>query len=244
MNKAEATPQRLKGTFGAKDTTPKGAPSTQRPDDPIDSEAQLVRGDDPVNQINQTDQTDQRAPIDAKGAIPQRLDGQSTHNLINVSMHQPALTLTHQPPVSSTPEQFSSSTQQRTDTSTQLIATEGEVRQFFANYTERYTQRDLDGFISLFSSRAIQNHQHGLEEIRKIYDNFLKQSEAIQYGIDNINIEIYENAVEVKARYELVQMMKKSGERRIWRGDIRWSLIKEDGALKILSLDYQHQKSP
>ncbi len=125
-----------------------------------------------------------------------------------------------------------------------LMATEGEVKQFLANYVDRYTQRDLDSFISLFSSRAVQNRQDGLEGIRKIYDNFLEQSQEIQYAIDHIKIEIYENAVEVKARYKLVQMMKKSGDKRVWRGDVRWSLIKEEGVLKILSLDYQHQKSP
>jgi len=125
-----------------------------------------------------------------------------------------------------------------------LIATEEEVRRFFTNYTEKYTQKDLDSFISLFSSRAVQNRKDGLEGIRKIYGNFLNQSQEIKYHMENISIEIYQNGIEVKARYELVQMMKKSGDKRIWRGDIRWSLIKEDGALKILSLDYQHQKSP
>jgi hypothetical protein len=128
--------------------------------------------------------------------------------------------------------------------STHLIATEEEVRWFFANYTERYTQKDLDSFISLFSPRAVQNRQDRLEGIRKIYGNFLKQSQEIKYYIDNIRIEIYQNGVKVKASYELIQMLKKSGDKKIWRGDIRWALVKEEGALKILSLDYQHQKSP
>jgi hypothetical protein len=124
-----------------------------------------------------------------------------------------------------------------------LSATEDEVRQFFANYTERYIQKDLDGFLSLFSPRAVQNRQDGLEGIRKIYGNFFKQSQEIEYHIDDIKIEIYQNAAEVKARYELVQLLKKSGEKKIWGGDIRWTLVKEGGALKILSLDYQPQKS-
>jgi len=124
-----------------------------------------------------------------------------------------------------------------------LIATEEEVRQFFAKYTERYTQKDLDGFLSLFSPRAVQNRQDGLEGIRKIYSIFFKQSQEIRYYIENISIEIYQNGVEVKAHYELTQTLKKRGEKKVWRGDIRWTLIKEDGALKILSLDYQPQKS-
>ncbi len=143
-----------------------------------------------------------------------------------------------------THEGLDTSTHQRLHTSAQLVATEEEVRRFFANYTERYARMDLGSFISLFSSRAIQNHQDGLEAIRKLYDNFLKQSQEIRYNIDNLEIEIYQDGVEAKARYELVQMTKNSGDKRIWRGDIRWSLMKEDGVLKILSLDYQHQESP
>jgi curved DNA-binding protein CbpA len=125
-----------------------------------------------------------------------------------------------------------------------LIATEEEVRQFFANYTERYTHKDLDGFLSLFSPRAVQNRLDGLEGIRKIYGNFFKQSQEIQYYMDDIRIEIYQNGAEVKARYEIHQTLKNTGERKISRGHIRWVLVKEDGALKILSLDYQPLKSP
>jgi hypothetical protein len=56
-----------------------------------------------------------------------------------------------------------------------------------------------------------------------------------------MKIEIYQNAVEAKARYEIEQLMKIGGEKKVWRGQIRWILGKEDGVLKILSLDYQHQ---
>jgi hypothetical protein len=58
-----------------------------------------------------------------------------------------------------------------------LVATEEEVRQFFVNYIERYTQKDLDGFLSLFSSRAVQNRKNGWEGIREIYADFFNQSQ-------------------------------------------------------------------
>jgi hypothetical protein len=125
-----------------------------------------------------------------------------------------------------------------------LIATEEDVRKFFANYIKRYNQKDLDGFLSLFSPKAVQNRQDGLERIRKIYANFFNQSQEIDYHMNDIKAEIYQNGVEVKARYELLQILKKGGGNKIWRGDIRWALVKEDGTLKILSLDYQPQKSP
>lgn len=124
------------------------------------------------------------------------------------------------------------------------IASEEEARRFFVNYIEQYTQKNIDGFLSLFSLKAVQNQKDGIEGIRKIYNHFLNQSQDIRYHMEDVKTEIYENGVEVKARYEVDQVLKKGGGRKIWRGRIRWTLVKEHGALKILSLDYQHQKTP
>jgi curved DNA-binding protein CbpA len=190
---------------------------TQGHNDPMDQNIQLMQQRyDPVAVLNQTNQINQR---NQKDQIDKKDERDQT-------------------------DKIAASTRQRIDASTPLIATEEEVRQFFANYAERYIHKDLDGFLSLFSSRAVQNRQDGLERIRKIYADFFNQSQEIRYYVENISIEIYQNGVEVKARYELVQLLKKSGEKKVWRGDIRWALVKEDGALKILSLDSQHQKSP
>lgn len=124
-----------------------------------------------------------------------------------------------------------------------LLATKEEVNQFFAAYVDRYTQKDINGFLSFFSLKAIQNQKDGLEEIRKNYTNFFNQSLALRYRIEKMRQEIYQNAVEVKARYVINQVLKGDGKEREWSGPIRWVLVKEDGALKILSLDYQHMKS-
>lgn len=126
-----------------------------------------------------------------------------------------------------------------------LLATREEVNRFFANYVERYNQKEIDGFLSLFSSKAIQNRKDDLEAIQRIYSNFFNQSLELRYQIDGLTEEIYQNAVVVKARYEIHQVLKGSQkQQRSWHGHIRWILVKENGALKILSLDYQHEKVP
>jgi hypothetical protein len=125
-----------------------------------------------------------------------------------------------------------------------LIAKEEEIRQFFYQYIERYTQKDIDGFISLFSSKAIQNQKDGLEGIRKIYKDFFNISQELRYRTEGMKIKICQNAVEVKARYEVNQMLKKGEGSKVWRGNIRWVLVKENEPLKILSIDYHHQKTP
>ena len=125
-----------------------------------------------------------------------------------------------------------------------LLATQEEVNQFFAAYVDRYTQKDIHDFFSSFSSEAVQNRKEGLEAMRTIYAQFFNQSLTLRYRIEEMKVEIYQNAVEVKARYAIHQALKKGGKEREWNGNIRWVLVKEDGALKIISLDYHHEKSP
>ena len=129
-----------------------------------------------------------------------------------------------------------------TSTSAALIAREEEIKQFFVKYIERYTHKDIDGFHAFFSLKAIQNQKDGFGGIRKVYANFFKQSQELRYQIQDMKIEIYHNTVEVKARYELHQTSRQR-KGKVWRGNIHWVLVREDRALKIISLDYQHQKS-
>jgi hypothetical protein len=117
------------------------------------------------------------------------------------------------------------------------------VGRFFENYIERFTRKNIDGFLWLFSSKAIQNRTDGLPGMREIYGNFFDQSQALGYRMEDRKVEIYENAVEVKGRYEIEQT-KRSGEIKVWKGQGRWVLIKEGGVLKISSIDYRNEKIP
>jgi hypothetical protein len=124
-----------------------------------------------------------------------------------------------------------------------LIAKEEEVRQFFINYIDRYVRKDIESFISFFSSKAIQNQKDNFEGIRKIYKNFFKQSKELDYHFRDMKIEISQEGVEVRAEYVINQILKREGEKKVWYGQIRWTLGRENGVLKILSLDYQYQNS-
>ena len=81
-----------------------------------------------------------------------------------------------------------------------------------------------------------------MDGIRKIYGNFFDKNQERRYQMKDMQVKPYPNGLELKARYELNQISKGGGEKKVWRGQARWILVKEDGALKILSLDYQHQK--
>ncbi|UCD70764.1 MAG: hypothetical protein JSW70_07090 [Syntrophobacterales bacterium] len=121
------------------------------------------------------------------------------------------------------------------------------------HYKNRYTRKDIDGFVSLFSSKSVQNERDGFDDIKKIYSDFFHQSRELRYHLEDMRIKIYkevlvfglfyESAISVEAHYKVDQILKKTGKKRVWEGDVRWILIRENGALRILSLDFKHQKS-
>jgi ketosteroid isomerase-like protein len=125
-----------------------------------------------------------------------------------------------------------------------LLAKEEEVRQFFSNYVSQYNRKDIDGLLSFFSSKAVQNQRDGLKGIRNIYTKFFDESRELRYALEGMKTEIYQNRIEVKAHFRIDQTLKKSKQEKVWNGNIRWVLGREDGVLKIVSLDYQNEKSP
>jgi len=121
--------------------------------------------------------------------------------------------------------------------------TNQEIKQFFSLYIDQYANKDTEGFFSLFSLRAIQNQKDDLEGIKKIYTHFFNQSEELRYHLEEMEIEIYQNGAKIKSRYQVTQILGKGGE-KLWRGRIHWVLVKEEGVLRIITLNYQNDKSP
>ena len=122
------------------------------------------------------------------------------------------------------------------------MASEQEVRKFLDEYVRHYNQKDIENLISFFSTRAIQNQKDDLGRMMSIYKKFFDQMEAIRYEVSIGTIERGPNMVEVRGDYELEGTLAKGGKRH-WRGQIQWALAREDGKLRIVSLDYQPQSS-
>jgi ketosteroid isomerase-like protein len=127
---------------------------------------------------------------------------------------------------------------------TSPLAKEEEVKQFFSTYVDRYHRKDIDEFLSCFSSRAVQNRTDRSEAIRSFYTELFHQSQDLRYQIEGMKIEIFQYRVDVKARFRVDQKLKKDGKEKAWKGNVRWVLVREEGRLKISSLDYQNETSP
>jgi hypothetical protein len=124
-----------------------------------------------------------------------------------------------------------------------LVAREEEVDQFFSTYVDRYNRKDIEGFLSLFSRKAVQNRKDGIDGIRRTYTQFFDESDAVRYQIEDRETEIYQNWVEVRARFRVEQTLKMGKKEIAWTGNVRWVLGREDGVLKIVSLDYKNDMS-
>jgi hypothetical protein len=101
----------------------------------------------------------------------------------------------------------------------------------------------MRSILSLFSPKAVQNQRDGFDEIKKIYSNFFDESRELRYHMADTRIEIFKSAVKARSLYEVDQILKKSGEKKVWKGEIRWILVREKGTLRIRSLDFTPQKS-
>ncbi len=118
---------------------------------------------------------------------------------------------------------------------------EEEVRRFLSTYVERYNQRDIDGFLSLFSPKVIQNRKDGIEKIRKAYTQLFSESEKLTYQVRDTKIDPLRETARVWASYEIEQVLKAGGV-RTWKGDIEWLLMKEAGDLKISTIQYRYDR--
>ena len=120
---------------------------------------------------------------------------------------------------------------------------EERVEQFFLDYESRYENRDLAGFLSLFSSRAIQNGTQRLDEIRRVYTDLFAESHHLGLHMDSPWITFGEEEVEVIAQCEIERTTTPEGEDVVWVGTIRWILGTENGELKIRFIDYEQGPS-
>jgi len=116
--------------------------------------------------------------------------------------------------------------------------TEEEVRRFVDEYTARYMKMEIDAFMDLFSKEAVENRMLPYADIREAYQKTFANSNSIVYHLEIYSIQTYQKSAFVSGRYELIQSIKGSKKKKVFRGNIQWDLIQEDGSLKIKEINY------
>jgi len=123
------------------------------------------------------------------------------------------------------------------------LAREEEVIQFLTRYVNQYVGRNTEGLMSFFSPQAVQNQKFDYNAIKRMYGKFFDESQKLSYKVNPQTIDITPREAKVRATY-LLEQETRSGEIKLWRGNIEWTLIREQGALKVRTLQFQHTQKP
>ena len=118
------------------------------------------------------------------------------------------------------------------------VITETEARRFIDEYVDQYIKMDIDAFMVLFSKQAIENRMLTYTDIREVYQMTFDNSEYLKYGLEISTIQIYKQGAAVGGRYEVIQALKGSPNKKVYKGNIQWELIREDGVLRIKEINY------
>ncbi len=118
------------------------------------------------------------------------------------------------------------------------VIPEAEIRQVLDQYIDRFKAMDLDLFMDVFSKQAIENRMLPYADMREEYDRMFKNTNQVLYHLNVWAIQSYTNSASVSGRYEIIQTTKPKNEMKIFKGNIQMELVREEGALKILRLNY------
>jgi hypothetical protein len=113
-----------------------------------------------------------------------------------------------------------------------------EARRFLDEYITQYMRMDIDAFMDFFSKGAIENRMITYADIRELYRRTFDNSDSLLYHLEIYSVQTYKEGASVAGRYEVIQTFKGSLFKKIYKGNIQWELIREDGALKIKEINY------
>lgn len=118
------------------------------------------------------------------------------------------------------------------------VITEMEAQRFIDEYVDQYIKMNIDAFMVLFSRGAIENRMLTYADIRELYRMTFDNSEFLKYDLKVSAIHIYKEGAAVVGRYEVIQALKGSPYKKVYKGNIQWELIRENGVLRIKELNY------
>ncbi|HWR58429.1 MAG TPA: secretin N-terminal domain-containing protein [Thermodesulfovibrionales bacterium] len=114
------------------------------------------------------------------------------------------------------------------------VKPEDEARQFVDQYISAYESGDIDKFMSLYSTAAVENNSLLYEDIRRAYQEGFRGT-RYKYELSNIQARKGDAGIILTGAF----VIKKTAGEAVSQGNITWTLIRENGALKIIRADYK-----
>lgn len=113
---------------------------------------------------------------------------------------------------------------------------ESAVNLFISQYVRVYESGDIDKFMSFYSTSAIENNSLRYEDIRHAYEKNFRDN-RYTYVLKEVQMKKENNHIILTGAYS-IKSIEGVAYGRQTRGNITWTLGREDGALKIIRVDY------
>lgn len=110
---------------------------------------------------------------------------------------------------------------------------DNEANLFMEQYISAYEAGDIDKFMSLYSKSAVENNNLRYDDIRRAYQKSF-QGTRYRYVLSDIRLRKDDNQIILTGGYSI----KRSDGSALSQGSISWTLIKENGVLKIIKAEY------
>ncbi len=110
-----------------------------------------------------------------------------------------------------------------------------EVRSFLDRYRAAYEKGDMDGLFALFSSADTENSRMNFEGLQKRRQRIVKYKK-VRYFINNVELQDRGETITVNGEYRIEGIDENKDDKDVhvvFQGDIHWTLVREDGDLKI-----------
>ncbi|MEW6002613.1 MAG: DnaJ domain-containing protein [Nitrospirota bacterium] len=112
---------------------------------------------------------------------------------------------------------------------------EKEVNLFIGQYIRAYEEGDIDKFMQLYSKSALENSRLRYNDISRAYKkNF--EGNRYKYFITNVQFRKKGENIVVTGQYIITKLKDDTGS--FVKGEIIWTLSREEGKLKIVKVEY------
>ncbi len=121
------------------------------------------------------------------------------------------------------------------------VIPEAEVQDVINKYVDRFKTMDHEGLMSLFAKEAVENRMLPYNDLSASYRKAFSVTNQFIYHLKIDSIHTYTKSAIVTGRYQIIQTLKEKDGMRIYKGNIQWELVPEDGSLKIIRLNYGNE---
>jgi hypothetical protein len=121
------------------------------------------------------------------------------------------------------------------------VIPEADVQDLINKYIDRFKAMDHELFMSLFSKEAIENRMLPYKDMSDSYWKLFGETSQFLYHVKIDSIYTFTKSAYASAHYQIIQTLKGSKDIKIYKGQIQWAFVLEDGSLKIYRLNYGNE---